>query len=401
MIDLSRRSLAVSLVFACAVAALGCEKPGNKQASGQGTSSKSTAADPTTRQRAAAPKWEKLPGVATDAGHTLGAALSIDGVNVFPVYADMPQEAEPVRTLAEALTQKVVTVRELDPKDTNLVDTTTQVVPGQQPTPTGAEAPPPPVYGPAVNSIAVENKGDVPILLLAGTLISGGNQDRQIGEDALVPAHSVMRVSVYCVEHGRWDSSRDGENTRGIFHVGAILTPTDIRYAGQYEHNQQGVWLGVGVANVAHSKSSASDTLNASVEANDVIRRRNALATKLGERLAEAPQVEHVVGLGYSTGATHVTVRWFANPGLHPTFRDTLLQTIAFDALTTKPSTPAVDEARAAAMVKAALEQPVRERRENEIGVRTLRKGDHGGASQLTFQSTSGAVQLTSDVSVR
>lgn len=399
MFDLSRR-FALSVLLLAVATSSGCGKKqpdDEKEARG----SRAAAPEAESRRRAPAPTWEKLPGVATDAGHTLGAALAVDGVNVFPVYADMPQEAEPVRTLAEALTQKAVTVRELDPRDTNLVDTTTQIVPGQQAAPTSGEAPPPPVSGPAVNSVAVENKGDVPILLLAGTLISGGNQDRQIGEDALVPAHSVMRVSVYCVEHGRWDSSRDGENTRGIFHVGAILTPTDIRYAGQYEHNQQGVWLNVGTANVAHAKSSPSDTLNASVEAGDVIARRNTLATKLSQRLAEAPQSDHVVGLGYSTGSGHVTVRWFANPGLHATFRETLLQTIAFDALTTKRQTPAVDEARAAALVKAALEQPATERRENEIAVRTLRKGASGGASQLTFQSTGGAVQLTTDVSVR
>lgn len=393
------RAFALSLSLAGLLgSAAGCSR-GDEPSSSQ--HQRSVAEDPTVRQRAPRPTWEKTPGDPIDAGHNLGAPITVGAATVFPVYADMPQDTDDMITLAEALTRKAVTVRELDPRDSTLTDSTVKIGASNGAAPAaGPEAPPPVVSGPAVNSVAIENKGDTPILILAGTLIAGGNQDRQIGEDALLPAHATMRVSVYCVERGRWTSTREGADTAGLFHVGAILTPGDIRWAGQYEHNQGNVWAAVTVTNSAHQKSSPSDTLNASAEASDIVAKRVALAKSLGEQVAKAPQADQLVGLAYSTSGLNVSVRWFANHKLEAKFNEQLLQTVAFDALS-RGGSGAPDPKVAAEKIKSALEQAPTEQRETDFAKRTMRKGVAGGASQLVYQGPSGAVQVTTDVNIR
>ena len=54
----------------------------------------------------------------------------------------------------------------------------------------------------------IQNKGKLPILVLAGTIVKGGKQDRQIGEDFVVPRDKQVDVSAFCVEQGRWNGTR-------------------------------------------------------------------------------------------------------------------------------------------------------------------------------------------------
>ena len=72
----------------------------------------------------------------------------------------------------------------------------------------------------AVNTLTVQNKTEKTVLLLAGDVVQGGNQDRVIGEDRVIAARSIEDIPVFCVEHGRWMYNEDNalnESDKKIF----------------------------------------------------------------------------------------------------------------------------------------------------------------------------------------
>src|SRR5256714_14156265 len=59
--------------------------------------------------------------------------------------------------------------------------------------------------GASVNELALVNKSGKKLLLLAGEVIVGGQQDRIVQEGRINPPVSVpVALNVFCVEHGRW-----------------------------------------------------------------------------------------------------------------------------------------------------------------------------------------------------
>src|SRR5512147_764239 len=65
-----------------------------------------------------------------------------------------------------------------------------------------------PIGGGEVNRLVLVNNSNRPLLLLAGEIVTGGKQDRVIGKDRIVPAHSdPVDLSVFCVEPGRWTAA--------------------------------------------------------------------------------------------------------------------------------------------------------------------------------------------------
>lgn len=56
--------------------------------------------------------------------------------------------------------------------------------------------------------LSVTNLADVPILLVEGELLVGGDQDRTMNGTVLCPPRTLIDVPVSCVEAGRWGSRR-------------------------------------------------------------------------------------------------------------------------------------------------------------------------------------------------
>ena len=56
-----------------------------------------------------------------------------------------------------------------------------------------------------VNELSLVNDSSRPLLLLAGEIVTGGKQDRVVGKDRIIPAHSKpVALGVFCVEPHRW-----------------------------------------------------------------------------------------------------------------------------------------------------------------------------------------------------
>lgn len=91
--------------------------------------------------------------------------------------------------------------------------------------------------GDSVNNLVLLNKSGKTLLLLAGELIIGGNQDRVIAKDMLVSATSgPIELDVFCVEKGRWANQTDKFGA-----LGGVAHP-ELRKSAQHDNDQQRVW---------------------------------------------------------------------------------------------------------------------------------------------------------------
>jgi len=72
-------------------------------------------------------------------------------------------------------------------------------------------------FGNDVNSLVVINRSDKPLYLMPGEVIVGGSQDRTIGDELVIAPHSKpTRISVFCVEHGRWGDKQTEETLQQL-----------------------------------------------------------------------------------------------------------------------------------------------------------------------------------------
>lgn len=266
-----------------------------------------------------------LPGTALDADHSIGSAVAFDNLTVFPIYAKEPSDADEYTTLDRAMARGEAEVREV----------------GSRPPPEPAQAQVQAADGAEVSRLEIDNRGALPIMVLAGTIVKGGKQDRQIGEDVVVAPHRSVSVGAFCVERGRWNAMRDGAATEGKFQVAKTLAIGAVRTAGQYEANQGEVWNKVAEVNATHRKETPSGTLLATLDDADVARARDALAQRASDALAKAEQRDRIVGVAFAVDGAVRTIRWFTGPKLFALHEGTLLATAALEALTAQAAAKA------------------------------------------------------------
>jgi hypothetical protein len=66
----------------------------------------------------------------------------------------------------------------------------------------------------SVNELTVENTGKDEVYVQAGDIVKGGQQDRVLSVDLLLPPRSgEVSIAAFCVEHGRW-TARGNEDVR-------------------------------------------------------------------------------------------------------------------------------------------------------------------------------------------
>jgi ARG/rhodanese/phosphatase superfamily protein len=99
-----------------------------------------------------------------------------------------------------------------------------------------------------VNELSIKNLSDEDIYVQSGDIVKGGQQDRMIGVDLIVPPRSgKMPISAFCVEHGRW--SGRGNERAGVFSSSSDAVSTkEIKLAAKRANSQGGVWQSVTVA---------------------------------------------------------------------------------------------------------------------------------------------------------
>src|SRR5947209_4161606 len=128
------------------------------------------------------------------------APISHGSLTIFPVVAAKVHDTSGFLTLDEGIRSGEVTVTEVG-KINSMI----------------RRRPPIPVQsGAQVNRLMLVNNSKLPLILLAGEVVTGGQQDRVVGKDRIVPAESdPVDLSVFCVEHGRWTESAPKFSTNG------------------------------------------------------------------------------------------------------------------------------------------------------------------------------------------
>lgn len=194
--------------------------------------------------------------------------------------------------------------------------------------------------GAVVNTLVIENKSDIPIFVLAGTVVRGGKQDRQIGQDFVVDAKQTTPVDAFCVERGRWTMEREGQTTGGRFVAVSSLANAKVRAAGQYAKDQSAVWDNVAQVNKAHSKSAASDTLLATLEAPDVEAALVKRSAELSAALDAAVSPGELVGFAWAIDGRIQGLRYFAHTRVFDLVEHKLARAVAADVLTAEADGP-------------------------------------------------------------
>jgi hypothetical protein len=364
--------------------------------------------------------------IVADTGHRIGTVGHFGPLTVAPILAGSTLDVGPFASLDHALKAGGAIVQEVG-TDRPAV---TSAIPGAQ-HPVAPNPPAVPVHRPhenapniqqnrmpemqvqvgtgttsaLVNTLEIVNKGKTPILVLAGTIVKGGRQDRQIGQDFIIEPGKKASVDAYCVEHGRWNASRSGKDTAGKFETAQILANQSVRVAGQYEQNQSKVWAKVAETNQAAGAQSTSDTLSATLDDAVITQQRMAIADRITVFLNGIKDKQRLIGIAYGLDGRPRSVRWFASPALFGFFQETLVNTTAFDAVTaalqkTTPSAPApvLTSAGFASWVSGIRSTPPVERRQTEAGnVNVVWRTDAGYGSETLRMVKGKPVAVTAD----
>src|SRR5688572_554699 len=108
-----------------------------------------------------------------------------------------------------------------------------------------------------VNELAIRNLSNQDVYVQAGDIVRGGEQDRMISIDFIVPPRSGrMPIAAFCVESGRW--SKRGEEQAGWFSSSENVAATkELKLAAKSANSQEAVWQNVSTAQAKLSRNVA------------------------------------------------------------------------------------------------------------------------------------------------
>jgi hypothetical protein len=150
-----------------------------------------------------------------------------------------------------------------------------------------------------VNELAIRNLSNEDIYVQAGDIVRGGEQDRMISVDFIVPPRSGrMPIAAFCVESGRWN--KRGNEEAAVFSSSENSVATkELKLAAKSANSQQAVWQNVTAAqeklsrNVGGNVSSpvSSSSLELSIENSKVKETSAAYIDELDGILKNKPDV--------------------------------------------------------------------------------------------------------------
>src|ERR1051325_502785 len=141
-----------------------------------------------------------------------------------------------------------------------------------------------------VNELTIENiSQDEDVFVQSGDIVKGGQQDRVLAVDLIVPPRSGrVPIAAFCVERGRW--SKRGSETASTFETSSERIATkDLKVAANISNSQSEVWnkveeaqakISANVEVVVNSQASPS-SLQLSLENKRLKEMREAYIKKL------------------------------------------------------------------------------------------------------------------------
>ncbi|MBI3099484.1 MAG: hypothetical protein HYY93_14840 [Planctomycetes bacterium] len=204
--------------------------------------------------------------------------------------------------------------------------------------------------GDTVNTLLIENRSDKPVFIMAGEIVKGGRQDRTIAQDSIIPPKSgPVDISVFCVEHGRWQ----GQSSR--FDSAGLCADNSVRQKALVMKGQSQVWQAVAEKNdkVAKQIAARSDPIPGTEQTGIALEGAQtgtylagashaAIQKRLDERLAtilsRLSRHESVTGFVVALNGTVVGADIFAGPSICAKMQEKLLKSYVYDAETSDVS---------------------------------------------------------------
>lgn len=175
--------------------------------------------------------------------------------------------------------------------------------------------------GGTVNQVHIANHAAKPLLLLAGEVILGGQQDRILGKDTVVAPGEEMALQVFCVEHGRWNGRAQFTHTGGFVEGKA-------RSKAKFANDQQGVWNEVAKKTGALKADSATGTYRTIATGEKGEEAVKPYREKLTKALDALPESKKMIGFVAAVNGRVSQVEKFADPQLFASYRDRLLDAL-------------------------------------------------------------------------
>jgi len=186
----------------------------------------------------------------------------------------------------------------------------------------------------AINQLTVQNKTEEAVLLMAGDIVQGGNQDRVIGEDRVIAARSIEDIPVFCVEKGRW--TYNGEHVltesdkkifafRGYYNVAS----KDIRKSVR-NRNQNAVWENITAITTQQNASSSTSAYAGLDNSSEFITKKTTFERFFSDKIESNT---NIVGFIAISGSKIIGADIFGHPNLLNKQYKAILSSYATDAI--------------------------------------------------------------------
>jgi hypothetical protein len=151
------------------------------------------------------------------------------------------------------------------------------------------------------HGVTVQNKTQDTVFLMAGDVVTGGNQDRVMAFHDIVLPGTVKNVEVFCVEAGRshyYDqSATQAEKSVGAFKGYYNVASPQVRHAVQSARDQSEVWAAVAKVTKANGAESGTNAYAALDNASEQKARRDAYLNFFNDKITNIPNVVGVIAV--------------------------------------------------------------------------------------------------------
>lgn len=192
------------------------------------------------------------------------------------------------------------------------------------------------------HGLTVLNKTKHPVLLMAGDVVQGGNQDRVIAQDEIIAADSIRNIEVFCVEQGRSfyynPEASEAEERRGAFYGYHSVCSPSVR-SQVFRKEQDAIWKQVAQVTQANQANTATGAYTAIGNDQDATTkaRLEGCVKALEAQFYTLPNV-----VGYVAVNNHkvVSVEIFRTPDLFHRRLTPLLKGLAAEAIAGEAALP-------------------------------------------------------------
>lgn len=190
-----------------------------------------------------------------------------------------------------------------------------------------------------VNELAIENLSkNEEVFVQAGDIVKGGQQDRVLAVDLILPARSgKIPIDAFCVDQGRW--SQRGVEQVDQFSISSNMLPNkDLRIATRAEPSQAKVWEEVDEAtskirtetSTVALPTHAGSSLQLALEDKNVQESTAPYESKL---LSIVEGESNVIGFAFVINNTLNAAEVYASSAMFKRFWPRLLKTAALEAI--------------------------------------------------------------------